>query len=129
MLDRRATSLPADVAAAAPHGLDLVADVVGGEMFSVWPALLARRGRIAVAGAIAGPLVRLDLRQVYLQQRQIIGSTMHTRADFRALVEHVVRGDVRPPVAEVFPLEQIAAAQDAMRGGAAVGKVVIDLRI
>jgi NADPH:quinone reductase-like Zn-dependent oxidoreductase len=129
VLDRRSTSLPADVAAAAPRGLDVVADVVGGEMFSTWPSLLARRGRIAVAGAIAGPLVRLDLRQVYLQQRQIIGSTMHTRAHFRLLVEHAVRGDVRPPIAEVFSLEQIVAAQDAMRGGGAVGKVVIDLGI
>lgn len=129
VLDRRSASLPADVAAAAPGGLDLVTDVVGGEMFSAWPGLLARRGRVAVAGAIAGPVVRLDLRQVYLQQRQIIGSTMHTRAHFRSLVGHAVRGDVRPPIAGVFPLEEVVAAQDAMRSGGAVGKVVIDLRM
>ena len=82
-----------------------------------------------MAGAIAGPVVRLDLRQVYLQQRQIIGSTMHTRAHFRLLVEHAVRADVRPPIGGVFPLEQIVAAQHAMRGGEALGKVVIDVRM
>jgi len=127
VLDRRSPSLSADVADVAPDGVDLVTDVVGGALFATWPGLLTRRGRVAVAGAVAGPLVHVDLRQLYLQQRQIIGSTMHTRADFRRLVEHAVRGDVRPPLAGVYPLEQIVAAQRAMRDAAAVGKVVIDL--
>lgn len=60
-------------------GIDLVADVVAGELFTPWPGLVSRRGRIVVAGAIAGPVVPLDLRQLYLQQRMIIGSTMHPR--------------------------------------------------
>ncbi|MGB9373050.1 MAG: zinc-binding dehydrogenase [Jiangellales bacterium] len=127
VVDRHSSTLTDDLAAAAPNGIDLVADVVGGETFSIWPGVVSRRGRIVVAGAIAGPVVTLDLRPLYLQQRQIIGSTMHTRRDFGALVERARRGEVSPPVAARFGLEQIHAAQQAMRRGSSLGKVVIDL--
>ncbi len=127
VVDRHSSTLTDDLAAAAPNGIDLVADVVGGETFSIWPGVVSRRGRIVVAGAIAGPVVTLDLRPLYLQQRQIIGSTMHTRRDFGALVERARRGEVSPPVAARFGLEQIHAAQQAMRSGSSLGKVVIDL--
>jgi NADPH:quinone reductase-like Zn-dependent oxidoreductase len=127
VVDRRSPRLDADIRELAPRGLDLVADIVGGELFSRWPALLARRGRLVVAGAFTGPLVSLDLRQVYLQQRQIIGSTMHTRADFSWLVEQARHGRIDPPIAATFPLEQIHEAQRALRDPPTIGKVVIDL--
>ena len=44
------------------------------------------------------------------EQRRIIGSTMHTRAHFAALVDVARRGAVRPPVAATFPLERIHEA-------------------
>ncbi len=126
VVDRRSATLTDDLAAVTPHGVDLVADVVGGHLFSIWPGVTSRRGRIVVAGAIAGPLVTLDLRPLYLQQRQIIGSTMHTRRDFRALVERARRGEISPPIAARFSLEGIHAAQQAIRSGSSIGKVVID---
>lgn len=126
VVDRHSSTLTDDLAAAAPTGIDLVADVVGGGLFSIWPGVISRRGRIVVAGAIAGPVVTLDLRPLYLQQRQIIGSTMHTRRDFGALVDRARRGEISPPVAARYGLEQIHAAQQAMRDGSTIGKVVID---
>jgi len=114
--------------AAGDSGIDAVADVVGGEAFGGWVDALRTGGRLVVAGAIAGPVVPLDLRRVYLGQRTIVGSTMHDEATFVQLVDIAVCGDIDPPIAEVFTLDEIHAAQAAIRSSAAVGKVVIDLQ-
>lgn len=125
-VDRRASD-PAELVEQQHGPVDVVVDVVGGPGFGRWLGALAPRGRIVVAGAVAGPVVELDLRTLYLQQRRIIGSTMHTPAVFAELVEVARRGGFRVPVAAVFPLERLADAQRAFRSGDAFGKVVIDV--
>ena len=60
-------------------------------------------GRLVTAGAIAGPVVQFDLRRLYLGQRTLIGSTMHTREDFTVLTQMARTGVLDPVVAEVFP--------------------------
>jgi NADPH:quinone reductase-like Zn-dependent oxidoreductase len=105
--------------------VDVVLDVVGGPEFSELVSALHTGGRLAVVGAIAGPLVQLDLRQIYLRQRHIIGSTMHTKETFRRLVELAGRGAVSPVVAETFPLSRFAAAQAAFVRKDFVGKLVL----
>ncbi len=125
VIDRRDANRWGEIRREAPGGIDVVADVVGGEMFAQWPGLLARHGRIVVAGAIAGPVVSVDLRQVYLGQRRIIGSTMHTPAQFERLVGLAVAGQITPLVAKVFPLERIHDAQRALRDPATIGKVIV----
>jgi NADPH:quinone reductase-like Zn-dependent oxidoreductase len=125
-VDRRAGGVAGQVRAAA-GAVDVVVDVVGGPLFAGWPGLLAPYGRIVVAGAVAGPIVELDLRQLYLRQRRIIGSTMHTPAQFADLVTIARGGDLPVPVAATFPLARLADAQSAFRAGDLVGKVVIDV--
>ncbi len=56
----------------------MVADVVGGDVFADLLNVLRPMGRYVSAGAIAGPMVRLDLRTLYLKQLELIGSTMGT---------------------------------------------------
>ena len=56
----------------------VVADVVGGGMFAPLFESLAPGGRFVTAGAIAGASVTLNLRQLYLPHRELIGSTMGT---------------------------------------------------
>ena len=84
-------------------------------------------GRIVVAGGFAGPVVTLDLRRLYLGQKRIIGSTIHTREHFARLATLARTGAVRPAVAHVFGLEEIHAAQMAIRESSTIGKVVIDV--
>jgi NADPH:quinone reductase-like Zn-dependent oxidoreductase len=127
VVDRRSDTVADDVRGAAGGPVDIVADVVGGALFTEWPGVLARGGRIVVAGAIAGPVVSVDLRLVYLEQRRIIGSTMHTREHFARLVELARAGAVRPVVASRYPLEEIHTAQRALRASGTVGKVVLEV--
>lgn len=105
---------------------DVVVDVVGGDH---WPALLdalRRGGRYVVSGAIAGPLVELDLRTLYLKDLTLIGATITPPGVFAEMVTLVERGDVRPTVAATFPLERLREAQEAFVAKRFVGKIVLD---
>lgn len=125
VVDRAVPDLHRTVAELSRGGVDVVVDVVGGDGFGEWIPVLRRHGRIVVAGAIAGPRVTIDLRALYLEQRRIIGSTMHTRAQFDRLVDLARRGSLRPVVANRLPLAEIHEAQRLLRAGDAVGKIVL----
>jgi NADPH:quinone reductase-like Zn-dependent oxidoreductase len=71
--------LPRDadlVAALGRESVDAVVDVVGGEQFPGLLEILRRGCRYAVAGAMAGPLVTLDLRTLYLKDLRLLGCTI-----------------------------------------------------
>ncbi len=110
---------------AAGGRIDVVADVVGGWVFERLFPLLATGGRWVTCGAVAGPVVDLDLRTLYLHRRRLIGSTMHTPAQFRRLVDDAREGRLDPQVARTYPLTQIHAAQADFVTGKTVGKLVL----
>lgn len=105
--------------------VDAAVDVVGGNDFGAFVDRLRVGGRLVTAGAIAGPVVPFDIRRLYLGQRTLIGSTMHTPDDFRVLVQMAMTGALEPVVAEVFPLTEIAAAQRRFAQKDFVGKLVL----
>jgi NADPH:quinone reductase-like Zn-dependent oxidoreductase len=107
------------------RALDVVADVVGGEQVSELLNLLRPGGRYVVAGAIAGPLVTVDLRTIYLKQLNVLGSTMANRDEFAALVRHVESGRLRPLVWATYPLAEFARAQAEFARKSFVGKLVV----
>ena len=69
-------------AATGGQPIDVVADLVGGAMFNDLLRILRPEGRYTTAGAIAGPVVQLDLRTMYLKQLQLHGSSQGTRGGF-----------------------------------------------
>ena len=107
------------------QSIDVVADVVGGSMFSVLLRLLRKQGRYVTAGAIAGPTVPLDLRTVYLKHLEIIGSTLGTHQEFAALVSYIEAGKLKPLLAKTYPLENIKQAQSDFKEKQFFGKLVI----
>jgi NADPH:quinone reductase-like Zn-dependent oxidoreductase len=114
-----------EAAAADIPEVDAIVDVVGGEAFGDRLARLASGGRVVTCGAIAGPVVALDLRRLYLEQRTLIGSTMHTAAVFADLAGLARRGAVAPVVAATFPLSQIREAQARFEKKDFIGKIVL----
>lgn len=111
--------------ALAGRRLDAVADVVGGEQVGALLHLLRPGGRYVVAGAIAGPLVTVDLRTIYLKQLEVIGSTMGNRSEFSALVRHIESGKLRPLVWATYPLAELGRAQAEFGRKDFVGKLVV----
>ncbi len=121
---------PDNLRAALQQALDresvtVVADVVGGEG---WPALidvLARGGRYVCAGAIAGPMVTLDLRTLYLRDLTFTGATVVPPGVFADLVGYIERGEIRPVLARTFPLEELHEAQRAFMAKRHIGNIVV----
>jgi NADPH:quinone reductase-like Zn-dependent oxidoreductase len=105
--------------------LDVVIDVAGGDAVPGWLRALRRGGRYAVAGAIAGAEVRLDLRTIYLMDLSLFGCTVLPPGLFADLLGHVARGEFCPPVAAVYPLPDIALAQAEFLRKSHVGKIVL----
>lgn len=127
VVDRAADDLAAAVAEAAGGPVDVLADVVGGADFAPLLEVLRRGGRYTTAGAIAGPIVDLDLRTLYLNDLELYGCTVYEPSVFADLVGHIQRGDVQPVVAATFPLAEIHAAQEAFAAKAHVGAMVIEV--
>jgi NADPH:quinone reductase-like Zn-dependent oxidoreductase len=106
---------------------DAVIDVVGGPGFGGLLAALRPGGRYACSGAIAGPLVELDLRTLYLKDLSLFGCTALDAGVFAQLVGHIERGEVWPLVCATFPLEKIVAAQRVFMEKRHVGKIVLTI--
>ncbi len=105
--------------------VDVVIDLVAG---TAWPGLLdvlRRGGRYATAGAIAGPLVELDVRTLYLKDLTLIGCTFQEDVVFENLVGYIERGEIRPVVAKTYALKEIAQAQAAFLAKKFTGKLVL----
>lgn len=99
------------VGALGETSVDVVVDNVAGPAFPGMLKVLERGGRYVSSGAIAGPMVTLDMRDMYLKDISLIGCTAWDEPVFPDLVGYIERGEIRPLVAEVFPLERIADAQ------------------
>ncbi len=107
------------------EAVDVVVDNVGGAGFSAMLKVLRRGGAYVSSGAIAGPLVQLDLRTWYLKDIRLIGCTAWDEPVFPQLVSYIERGEIRPLVAGVFPLEDIVNAQKTFMEKRLVGKLVL----
>lgn len=132
-------SLGADIVIGRPHDayhksmqrmlgsrkIAVVADVVGGPMALAILRLLEEHGRYVTAGAIAGPIIQLDLRTVYLKQLTILGSTLGTQREFGDLVNYITSGVLKPLLAKRYSLADIALAQSEFLEKRFVGKLVL----
>ena len=105
--------------------VDVVVDLVAGEM---WPSLLdvlVRGGRYVTAGAIAGPIAQIDVRTLYLKDLTLMGCTFQEDVVFENLVTYIERGEIRPVVAKTYPLMSIVEAQEDFLRKKHTGKLVL----
>ncbi|WP_137390964.1 alcohol dehydrogenase family protein [Rhodoligotrophos defluvii] len=105
--------------------IDVVADLVGGPLFAKLLNVLRPEGRYTTAGAIAGPVVQLDLRTMYLKHLQLHGSSQGTRAAFRRVIDYIESGAIKPILAAKFPLSQFHEAQTLFMSKSFVGNIVV----
>jgi len=133
-MDRAAQkAFGAKIKAAAPDGVDVIYDPVGGDYAE--PALrsIAWEGRFLVVGFTAGiPSIPLNLP--LLKNCQIVGVfwgafTKRHPDLFRAQTDELIglyeAGKIRPRVSARFPLEQAAQALQMIERREATGKIVL----
>jgi zinc-binding alcohol dehydrogenase/oxidoreductase len=109
------------------HGADVVVEHVGEATWKTSLQVAASGGRVVVCGATSGPNPPANLHRIWWKQLSVLGSTMGTQADFRAVYGLVANGRAKPIVDRVFPLEDAAAAHEHLEGGRQLGKVVLKI--
>lgn len=117
------------------HGVDVALDCLGGEVMGECLPFLSRGARWIMIAALAGSLTQVDLKNLYVRNIRLIGSTLRSRpvsvkSDIlsRLVGEMwplVSSGALRPAICAGFPVEQAEKAHDMLYAGKNVGKVVL----
>ena len=134
--ERLADVLRAQLAAGTP--VDVAIDCLGGAEIGECLQYLRHGARWIMIAALAGQRTEIDLKNVYVRNVRLIGSTLRSRAPevkaqiLRSLVRDVwpkvAAGQVRPTVTAVLPIEQAEAAHELLYTGKSNGKVVLTVK-
>ena len=119
----------------AGHPVDVAIDCLGGEVMGKCIHFLKHGARWIMIAALAGQFTQIDLKNIYVRNVRIIGSTLRSRAPemkARILAELVEKvwpkietGEVKPTIYKVLPITEAEAAHDLLYKGQNVGKVVL----
>lgn len=105
--------------------VDVVVDIVGGDTFPMVIDVIARGGRYACSGAIAGPIVEFDLRTFYLRDLSFYGCTVTATHTFADLVSYIEKDEIKPIMAATYPLVELRQAQQAFIDKKHTGNIVV----
>ena len=119
----------------AGHPVDVAIDCLGGEIMGKCIHYLKHGARWIMIAALAGTKTEIDLKNIYVRNVRIIGSTLRSRTpEMKAhilaeLVKNVwpkvESGEVKPTIYKVLPIEEAEAAHDILYKGQNIGKVVL----
>ena len=102
-------------------------DNVGEQTWEKSLRCLARKGRLVTCGATSGPMCVTDVRKLFWYQWSILGSTMGSHEEYRAVAEEAARGRLWPEVDTVVPLAEARRAFDRLERAEQLGKIVIEV--
>ncbi len=106
-------------------GFDVIIDSAAGDGFALFPGLCNPGARIGLYGGTLGKVNGLSMQPVFWKQISILGSTMGSPAEFRAMLAFVAKHEITPVVDSVFPLSEGAKAFEKMESGGQFGKIVV----
>ena len=115
--------------------IDVAIDCLGGEMMGKCIHYLKHGARWIMIAALAGQKTEIDLKNIYLRNVRIIGSTLRSRTPemkaqiLKKLVDNVwpkiSSGEVKPTIYKILPIREAEAAHNILYQGQNVGKVVL----
>ena len=119
----------------AGHGVDVAIDCLGGAVMGKCVHYLTHGARWIMIAALAGQMTEIDLKNIYVRNVRIIGSTLRARtpevkaqilaALVRDVFPKVSAGLVKPTIYKILPITEAEAAHDILYRGENVGKVVL----
>jgi zinc-binding alcohol dehydrogenase/oxidoreductase len=107
--------------------VDLVIDSVGRATFKRSLDVLKKGGRMVIFGATTEDTIDFDLRSFFYGQYQLFGSTMGSRQELRALLDHMKNFDMHPIVDKTFTIDNMQEAFDYLEVNKQFGKIAIKL--
>jgi len=109
----------------ADRGVDVVLENVGTPTWKQSLQCLTRGGRLVTYGRTAGSIGETNIRDLFVKQMRIIGTTMGNRREFAEVTRLVFQRRLRPVIDTVHPLEALRAAHERLEAGAQFGKIVL----
>lgn len=119
------------------HPVDVAIDCLGGEIMGKCIHYLKHGARWIMIAALAGQKTEIDLKNIYVRNVRIIGSTLRSRTPevkaqiLSELVKNVwpkvESGEVKPTIYKVLPIQEAEAAHDILYKGQNIGKVVLEV--
>lgn len=119
----------------AGHPVDVAIDCLGGEIMGKCLHYLAHGARWIMIAALAGQLTQIDLKNIYVRNVRIVGSTLRSRRPevkaqilaslVRDVWPKVEAGLVKPTIYKVLPITEAEAAHELLYQGKNIGKVVL----
>ena len=120
------------------HPVDVAIDCLGGEIMGKCIHFLKHGARWIMIAALAGQKTEINLKNIYVRNVRIIGSTLRSRTPevkaqiLAELVEKVwpkvSSGEVKPTIYKVLPITEAEAAHDILYKGQNIGKVVLEVK-
>lgn len=120
------------------RGVDVAIDCLGGEIMGRCIHYLTHGARWIMIAALAGTKTEIDLKNIYVRNVRIIGSTLRSRtpavkaeilADLvRDVFPKIESGEVKPTIYKTFPITEAEAAHNVLYRGENVGKVVLTVK-
>lgn len=122
----------------ADRGVDVVADIVGGNYLSRNIDVLAREGRLAIIATLGGAEAVLPIARLMQKRATITASTMRPRtAEEKGAIAGRLRAQIwpilpekrfiRPIIDRVFPLAHASEAHERLESGEHIGKIVLTM--
>ncbi|MBQ4353625.1 MAG: NAD(P)H-quinone oxidoreductase [Clostridia bacterium] len=122
----------------AGNSVDVAIDCLGGEIMGKCIHYLTHGARWIMIAALAGTKTEIDLKNIYVRNVRIIGSTLRSRTPavkaeilagiVRDVYPKIESGEVKPTIYKVLPITEAEAAHDILYRGENVGKVVLRVK-
>jgi len=111
-----------------PQLVDAVMETVGAATWSHSVKSLKPGGTIVISGTTSGPNPpNAELMRLFFQEKNVVGSTMGSRAELGQLIEFLDVTGVRPLIDQVAPMDEAAAGLARVASGDVFGKIVLTL--
>lgn len=120
------------------HSVDVAIDCLGGEIMGKCIHYLTHGARWIMIAALAGTKTEIDLKNIYVRNVRIIGSTLRSRTpEMKAfilseLVKNVFpkieSGEVKPTIYKTLHITQAQEAHAILQRGENIGKVVLTIK-
>lgn len=123
----------------AGHPVDIAIDCLGGEMMGTCLPYMRHGGRWIMIAALAGVHTEIDLKNIYVRNVRIIGSTLRSRTPavkaqilagiVRDVYPKIEAGLVKPTIYQILPITEAEAAHALLQNGKNIGKVVLEVKV
>lgn len=109
--------------------VDLVIDGAGGEGLAQIMKIMAPGGRIVSYGGTTGAVPNFSPHILFWKQLELLGSTMGSPDDFRAMMDYIRTHQIIPVVDRIFQLHECEEAYTYMEAGKQFGKIVLQIPV